>query len=247
MAVIVKKTGHVTTLNKVKAHIKYIGFRSQEIEREDGDIFKFPKGQFFNDKFNNVNYKHFIKGIEENNALKFPKSIKAHKFVFSLDNFDYKAYTDKGKEFKDLIRDTIESYEKDKGVKLNWIATEHIVDGKGKSHHPHCHVVICGVSELNKDGKYTRIKFNKEDFKNLRETFNSELKKEIGNIEKKFPEKDKSIMNDVSKGFEMVFNEIQKDVKKKEYEKQAIRKMEINRKEQSRRYREERSNNDRER
>lgn len=242
MAVIVKKTGHMCVMKNLKAHIKYIGFRSQEIERAEGDTLKFPKGEFFNDKFDNVNYKSFMKSIEKNKALTHPKSIKAHKLVFSLTSYDYNKYISKDKTYKDLIRDTLKSYEKEKGVKLQWMATQHIVDGKGKSHHPHCHVVICGVSEPDKDGKYTRIKFTREDFKNLRDIFDNELKKEIGTIEKNFPEydHDKDIMKDISKGFEMLTKEIQKDARKKEIEKQTSK-----RSEQMRRSREEKSQKDR--
>lgn len=220
MGVIIKKTGQVTSIDKLVAHVKYIGFRSQEIER-DGEIEQIEKGHFFSTYADNANYKSFINSIKSNKALKHPKSIKAHKFVFSLSEKDYQKYLKSGKDYKDLIRNTLKSYERKYGVKLNWIATEHSVDGKGQSHHPHCHVVIQGVSEPDKNGQVKRIKFYKEDFKELREGFNKELCKEIGTREKEYDIKEhykRSISKDISKGFEMVSKQIKREVEKNEWE-----------------------------
>ena len=98
MGVIVKKTGQLSKVSDLKAHIKYIGFRSQEIDKELKD------GRFFNDKFDNVNYKGFLKGIENNKALQHPKSIKGHKFVFSLNQREYEAYLKSGKELQARVK-----------------------------------------------------------------------------------------------------------------------------------------------
>lgn len=220
MTVIIKKTGQINNIQKLKSHIKYIGFRSQEIEK-GGETFQLEKGHFFSKYADNSNYKTFINSIEKNKALKYGKSVKAHKFIFSLTEKDYQAYLKSGKDYKDLVRKTLESYERKKGVKLNWIATEHLVDGKGKSHHPHCHVVIQGVSEPDKEGKVKRIKFYKEDFKELREEFDKELRREIGTREKDFNIKEyynNKLSKDIGKGFELVGKQIQKDIKKNERE-----------------------------
>lgn len=247
MPVIIKKTGHLTAIKQLKAHIKYIGFRSQEIEREEGDIYKFPKGHFFNSNFDNVNFKSFVKNIEENKALRYKKSVKAHKFIFSLNEYNYDKYIQSGKDYKDLIRKTFSDYERKHGVKLDWIATEHRVDGEGKSNHPHCHVVISGVSQPDKDGKVTRIFFKKEDFKELRENFDKELRKEIGTDEREYQSKefrdfDRSILKDIGKGFDMVTKEIDKDIRRTEAEKLAR-----NRSEQKARQRADKERNERDR
>ena len=115
MGVIVKKTGQLSKVSDLKAHIKYIGFRSQEIDKDLKD------GRFFNDKFDNVNYKGFLKGIENNKALQHPKSIKGHKFVFSLNQREYEAYLKSGKDYKDIIRKVLYDYEKEKNLKLDWV------------------------------------------------------------------------------------------------------------------------------
>lgn len=217
MGVIVKKTGQLSKVSDLKAHIKYIGFRSQEIDKELKD------GRFFNDKFDNVNYKGFLKGIENNKALQHPKSIKGHKFVFSLNQREYEAYLKSGKDYKDIIRKVLHDYEKEKNLKLDWVGSIHLVDGKGKSNHPHCHVVISGVSKPDKDGKVTRVKFYKDDFKSLRSHFDNEIKKEIGTLEHEFKNYEKEdFLRDISKGFEMVAKEIQKEVAKEQYRTELL-------------------------
>lgn len=218
MGVIVKKTGQLSKVSDLKAHIKYIGFRSQEIDKELKD------GRFFNDKFDNVNYKSFLSGIENNKALKHPKSVKGHKLVFSLNQREYEAYLKSGKDYKDIIRKVLSDYEKEKNLKLDWVGSVHLVDGKGKSNHPHCHVVISGVSKPDKEGKVTRIKFLKDDFKSLRSHFDNEVKKEIGTLEHDFKsyEKGNELLRDISKGFEMVLREIQKEAAKEQYKAEMI-------------------------
>jgi hypothetical protein len=218
MAVIVKKTGQLSKISDLKAHIKYIGFRSQEIDKELKD------GRFFSDKFDNVNYKTFLNGIENNKALQHPKSIKGHKLVFSLNQREYEAYLKSGKDYKDIIRKVLSDYEKEKNLKLDWVGSIHLVDGKGKSNHPHCHVVISGVSKPDKDGKVTRVKFYKDDFKSLRSHFDNEIKKEIGTLEHEFKnyEKGDNFFRDISKGFEMVAKEIQKEAAKEQYRTELL-------------------------
>ncbi len=217
MGVIVKKTGQLSKVSDLKAHIKYIGFRSQEIDKDLKD------GRFFNDKFDNVNYKGFLKGIENNKALQHPKSIKGHKFVFSLNQREYEAYLKSGKDYKDIIRKVLYDYEKEKNLKLDWVGSIHLVDGKGKSNHPHCHVVISGVSKPDKDGKVTRVKFYKDDFKSLRSHFDNEIKKEIGTLEHEFKNYEKEdFLRDISKGLEMVAKEIQKEVAKEQYRTELL-------------------------
>lgn len=223
--VIVKKTSQSNNFKKLKAHIKYIGFRSQELEKDE-ETFKIKGGQFFGKYADKANYKSFISGMEKNKALRYGKSVKSHNIVFSLTRSDYEAYKAIGKDYKDLIRDTLRAYEREKGLKLNWIAVEHTVDGKGKSHHPHCHVVIQGVSEPDKEGKVKRIYLKKEDFKSLRENFDKELRKEIGthtkdiDFDKMY---EKSIAGDIGKGFEMITKKVEKEIEKSNREGERIK------------------------
>lgn len=198
----IKCTRALTQVSQVIAHVKYVGFRSKELQ---------DKGFFGRDN-NYEDYKNFIKRIESNPALKHSKSIKAQKLIFSLKQSDYDAYIRSGKDYKDLVRETLSAYEKKHNVKLDWIANIHNAEG-----HPHCHVIIKGVSDTkDADGKYTRIRFKKDDFKMMKEVFNKEFEKDVQyELREKF-DFDKTI-NDIGKGFERVMSDIKKDLDKESY------------------------------
>lgn len=206
MAVVfIKRTGSLQGIDKVESHIKYVGFRSKEINE---------KG-FFDREDNNVDYKAFLDRVKKNPALKHHKSIKVHKLVFSLKQDDYIAYLRSGKDYKDLIRYTLNEYENKHNVKLDWIANIHNVEG-----HPHVHVIIKGVSDLKGERGYNRIRFNKDDFKDMKFDFDKEF--EI-KAQYKFHERDeiKTAINDIGKGLERLLNSIKRDVQKEQYKSQV--------------------------
>lgn len=217
MGVVIKRTGWLKNVNQVKSHVKYVGFRSREIQ---GD-----KGVFFNSNENSTDYKEFIKRVENNKAIKHPNAVKVHKIVFSLNQKDYEAYMRSGKDYKDLIRETLKHYEEKHGVKLDWIGNIHNSDG-----HPHAHIIIKAVSD-NKDlsGKYKRIYYKKEDFKELREIFDKEFEREAEY--RGFEKLDKldfeKTINDIGKGFEAVIKDIKKDVKKEQYKAEHKKEREV--------------------
>jgi len=235
MGVFAKRTGYTKSFQTVKNHLKYIGFRSKEKEE---------KGAFFDKDNNKVDYKEFYKRLEENKALKHPNAVKAHKIVFSLREEDYKSYLESGKDYKDLIRATLKEYEEKHNIKLDWIANIHSKDGKGKSNHPHAHVVIKGVSDKNSDGKYQRVKFDKNDFKEFKDMFNKEFTKESEYKEYEYKdfkpyeytrgEIDRTL-TDVAKGIEAVTRNIEYELSKDEaagemeLQKQAKKKARKNR------------------
>lgn len=225
MGVFIKRTGGSKDIGNLKAHLKYIGFRSREKKDDKG---------FFSKDSNNANYKDFINRVKDNKALRHPKSIKAHKLVFSLREEEYKAYKRSNKDYKDLIRETIKEYEDKYGMKLDWIASIHEEQG-----HPHVHVVIKGVSE-DRDKKWKRIFFRKEDFKELKDIFNKEFSKEVEY--KEYERIDlKSINLDISKGIQRVLDGISYEIKKDERETEIKKRRSLRKKEQ------EKYNNSRER
>jgi hypothetical protein len=187
--VLIKRTRGLQTIAQVVSHAKYVGFRSSETKE---------KG-FFGRDSDKVDYKEFVQRIESNKALKHSSSIKVQKLVFSLKQVDYDAYKRSGKDYKDLIRETLSKYERRYGVKLDWIANVHEKEG-----HPHAHVIIKGVSdEKGADGRYKRIYFTKEDFKEMKGDFDKEFEKDaVYHMEEKFDMK--TILKDVAKGFENV-------------------------------------------
>lgn len=206
-----KKNETIKNIEELAGHLKYIGFRSQELSEEQ------HKGFFGRDN-DHVNYKAFIARVKNNKALKHPRCVKAHKLVFSLRQTDYEAYKRSGKDYKHLIRATLKKYEDKYNVKLDWVASIHDVKG-----HPHCHVVIKGVSDIEQERGFPRIWFKiPDDFKDMKFDFENEFMKDV---KYKFFEREdvKDITKDASKGFEAVLNaikqEIKKDQAKGEYEK----------------------------
>lgn len=204
-----KRNETIKNIEELAGHLKYIGFRSQELEQQKG---------FFGRDEDHVNYKGFIARVKNHKALKHPKCVKAHKLVFSLRQKDYEAYKRSGKDYKHLIRATLKKYEEKYNVKLDWIASIHDVSG-----HPHCHVVIKGVSDIEQERGFTRIKFKiPEDFNDMKFDFENEFMKDVKY--KIFEREDvKEVTKEVGKGFEAVINSIKQDIKKEqakgEYEK----------------------------
>lgn len=214
-------------LKTLADHLKYIGFRSKELTE---------KG-FFDMNSDNADYRKFVKRIEENKALRHSMCIKAHKLMFALHEKDYKAFVRSGKDFKDIVRQTLEQYEKEYGVKLDWIANTHNKNRKN----PHCHVVIKGVSDIKGDRGYTRIKFTGKDFKRMREIFRDNFEKdvkyklhekaelfllknkgEIARESKMFFMKNKNEAGRGIESFTRAFgNQVKKDKSKNEFEKRV--------------------------
>lgn len=232
MNVFLKKTGNLKNVKDIEAHVKYIGFRSQE-----KDKVSLNKG-FFDSNGNKASYRDFINRIKENKALRHPNSIKAHKLVFSLKDKDYNAYLRSGKDYKDLVRATLKEYEEKHGVKLDWIASIHEVDGKGKSNHPHVHVVIKGVSDRkDQDGRYQRIYFKKDDFKELRNIFDKEFQKDCQynfwerlDIEKTLDDIGKSIESMGRSMSKTLSRSIENEVEKSQAEAERDKQKQIRRK-----------------
>ena len=233
MGVVVKHSGYISKgIAQLKSHVKYIGFRSNEkLTKELKEELGLGKGNFFDKKHNNTDYQRFIDRVENNKALKYKKSIKAHKFVFSLREKDMDNYLklSGGKSYKDLIRSTMNQYSKITNQNLDWIAVEHLVEGNSKdgykkSKHPHVHVIIKGVSE-NKSGNKIineRVKFNKDDYKLMRDIFDKEFNKvceyekfkeydQFNQIDKALFDKTKKVVKAVQKVVEIDFREKQQE------------------------------------
>lgn len=235
MSVVVKHTGYISKgISQLKAHVKYIGFRSDEmLTKEIKEDLNLEKGRFFNDKKNSVDYREFIKRIESNKALKHQKSVKAHKFVFSLKEKDLDNYLKNSDEktYRDLIRNTLDEYGRKTNQNLDWIAVEHVVegnkqDGYKKSKHPHVHVLIKGVTKNNE-----RVKFKVDDYKLMKDIFNKEFNKvcefekskdfsKVNKIEKALFDKTNKVIKSVQKAVEVDFIEKQQErrrIKREQY------------------------------
>ena len=124
-------------------------------------------------------------------------------------------------------------YSKKTGQNLDWIAVEHMVEGNSKdgfkkSKHPHVHVVIKGVSE-NKSGNKTineRVKFNKDDYKLMRDIFDKEFNK-VCEYEKfkeydKFNQIDKALFDKTKKVVKAVQKVVEIDFREKQQERRRL-------------------------
>ena len=228
MGVVVKGLKYVQDIKHVKGHLKYIGFRSNELATSQArEEYGLDNTKFFSKDSNNADYKAFIDRIENHKALKHSKSVKMHKMVFSLKQEDYKNYLldSDGKDFKDLVRKTLDDYSKFKGQQLDWIAVEHITDKDKLSTHPHVHVAIKGVTEQG-----ARVKFMKEDYQYLREKFDVEYNK-VCEYESKWEQgyrQDRqltpmhSLEKDIANSAKKIFNAMERDVERAKYERFKI-------------------------
>lgn len=228
MGVVVKGLKYVQKIDHVKGHLKYIGFRSNELATSQArEEYGLDNTKFFSKDSNNADYKAFIDRIENHNALKHSKSVKMHKMVFSLKQEDYKNYLldSDGKDFKDLVRKTLDDFSKYKGQQYDWIAVEHLTDKDKLSTHPHVHLCIKGISEQG-----TRVKFTKEDYQYLREKFDVEYNK-VCEYESKWEQGHRqdrqltplqSLEKDIANSAKKVFNAMERDVERAKYERFKI-------------------------
>lgn len=161
---------------KVLSHLKYIGFRSREL-----DFDKDTKG-LFDEKSDQASLKKFYKSIENEPGLKHSSTVKIHKMIISLKQEDYEKY---GKDFKDIARFAMKSLEERKGVKLEWVGAVHLKEG-----HPHVHLAIKSIGKDLSDGSNRRLYIDKEDIDFLR----SEIDRFTGRDQ--YMERDKALEND---------------------------------------------------
>lgn len=186
--VIVKKTGQSKSFDKLKAHLKYICFRSKEIQ----------KPIIFDRTNDHADHNDFIKRQEEKPGLSHGLTIKGHHLMFSLSENQYSALD---RDYKEVIRESIREYEQSHHIKLDYIASIHLKDGKGKTSHPHVHLVVSGIGTSD-EGQSKRVYFRKDDFKDLREKFENTYLKSIDpekNVHNRLLESNKELSLEISK------------------------------------------------
>jgi uncharacterized protein (DUF2267 family) len=209
--VFIKRTRGLQKVDQVVAHASYVGRGSKTLGEHEKDA-------FFSRDSDKASRKEFIDRIKNHSSLQHHLSIKAQKLIFSLKELDYEEYKKTGKDFKDLVRETLGRYEKEHGVKLDWIANIHAVND-AKSH-PHCHIIIKGVSDTKGERGYNRIQFTKEDFVNMKETFLQALEREVPRDPYEEIERMKQNMKDMSRAWEAVATVIEQEIKQNEFANQ---------------------------
>lgn len=171
MNAFIKRTGGAKTITEIMMHLRYIGFRTREGNSRG----------FFSAQKDNADFKQFVQRIKNNNALKHPSTNKIHKMVFSLGKRETECYERSGKDLKDLVRQIIKTYEEKHNIKIDWIASQHNTED---NRHNHVHVVIKAVTNSkDKNGHCSRIRFNKDDFAEMRGIFINEFYKDVESLE----------------------------------------------------------------
>lgn len=213
--VFVKALKPTKKINTVKRGIYYIGRDSEDVKRNPE-----LQNQYFGRNSNHENPKSFLERVKTHRALQHPLSVKTHHLVFSLRKIDYEAYKRSGRDYKDIVRTVLSDYEKAHGVKLDWIA--HIHDGEKSNSHPHCHVIIKGVSDNLGARGYKRIFFKAEDFKEFRNSFELELERHAQY--RLFEREDiRKLSDDFAKSFKSVMDSIAYKAEEKKFEQDIER------------------------
>lgn len=133
---------------KVLSHLQYIGFRSRELDHESDTY------GVFNKEHDHASIDEFYELIKNDKALQHPNTVKLHKMIIGFQREWFDRY---GVDYKDLVRHVMGRLEERKGIKLDWVAAEHL-----KETSPHAHVAIKSTG-LDSNGDTKRLKITKED------------------------------------------------------------------------------------
>ncbi|PCE48130.1 relaxase/mobilization nuclease domain-containing protein [Staphylococcus pseudintermedius] len=153
------------SLDSVKAHCKYIGFRSRENHQND-------RGLFSRDQEIGASYHQFVDELRRKPSLNHSQTNKAFKVVLSWREQDAKELGIHAEEkYKEIARNYVAMIEQDKNMKLNYIGAVHMKDG-----HPHIHLVISGVGSDKETGNDRRLKVNfKEDVPKYKDSIDKNI------------------------------------------------------------------------
>lgn len=144
------KMKYTKNLKAAKAHIQYIAFRSREIDEKTKGV--------FSEKDDHASVKEFQDKLNDP-ATKHHSRVKLHKLTISFKQEWYDRYNI---DYKDLTRHVMKYLEEKKGMKLEWVAAQHLKEG-----HPHAHVAIKSCGKDSFTGKTKHLKLSKEDFKDI--------------------------------------------------------------------------------
>lgn len=224
------KVTNTKSIDKVKAHSKYIGFRSRENHQNE-------RGLFDKTRDNGVSHSELSKRLSEKPSLRHSQSNKAFKVVLSWRENDAREMGIHDEQtYKEIARRYVEQLEKDKGVKLDYIGAVHMKDD-----HPHIHLVISGVGEDKETGKDKRLRIDfKEDVPHQKDFIDKEIGADRLKEEREVNERLRGYRENERENTQSRYNTTGKDVTKDVFKtmeqmgKQAQRKSEQARQEQER-------------
>lgn len=131
------KINYTTSLDRAVKSVRYHAFRSREVDADRKGI--------FDRSSDHADVRSFINRLDDpltrDRVTRRGRKItppKIHRLMFSLSRREFEAcgFT----SWKPVIRDAMESLERQHGFRLDWVAAEH-----NTANHPHVHVDIKSV------------------------------------------------------------------------------------------------------
>jgi type IV secretory pathway VirD2 relaxase len=150
---VILKINYTKTLVQAAQSVRYHAFRSREQAAE--------RLGAFDRHSDRANVSAFIKSLDDpltkDRTTRSGHTIqpaKMHRLMFAMRRRDFEAcgFT----SWKPVIREALENFEKQQGIKLDWIAAEHLVEN-----HPHVHVDVKSVYTAA-DGTRHRLRITNE-------------------------------------------------------------------------------------
>lgn len=155
---LVLKINYTKHLDRARKSVRYHAFRTREVPREE-------RGMFDRD-LDHADVAAFIKSLDD--PLTQPNQVRnyvirhpvMHRLMFSLSRQEFEAcgFT----SWKPVIREALGAVERYHGIRLEWVAAEHL-----SREHPHVHVDIKSVC-IGPDGKPQRLRITQEMRQHLR-------------------------------------------------------------------------------
>lgn len=237
------KVTNTKSIDKVKAHAKYIGFRSRENHQNE-------RGLFNREKDIGASHTQFAQRLSERRSLSHSQSNKAFKVVLSWREKDARELgIHDEQKYREVARNYIEQLEKDKNMKLDYIGAVHMKDG-----HPHVHLVISGVGDDRETGQDRRLRIDfKEDVPKHKDFIDKDIGADRLKQEREIDKRVRGVGTEREGQMPNRYNTVGKDVTKDVFRqleqmgKQARAKSEQSRQEQERDESKNARNNDSER
>jgi len=140
------------TVRGAEQMVRYVAFRSKDLADKD-------KGCFDQDR-DHAEVKDFVAKIPDH-LTRHKNAPKAFHAIISLSREGYDHY--EIKDWKPIVREVMETYQRESKRKLEWIAAQH-----DNATHPHCHVIIKAVSE-KENGQRNKLWLSRDDLRQFKE------------------------------------------------------------------------------
>lgn len=155
-------------IGKARAHVNYIAFRSREREFEDRGAFSRVS--------DHADVRAFNERLEDH-ATRHPMANKAYKIHISLSEREFRER--ELTSWKPIVREAMENLEKRWGVRLQWIAAEHMARG-----HPHVHIVL-KAAHVNDRYQHRQLRVDPERLKDLRQEVDRSLERQRPRVQER--------------------------------------------------------------